>query len=1052
MANAVAIRIGTTGKNEVKNDFSEIKTAGTGAMQSIADGARKAGDIGEQQAARLAANYERATDDMLAADRRRAAAAQKLAAVTPQSSVQQVIAVNTGTGFNDNAKSARESAIIMAQLIDEQERYTARVNQFRAAIDPAFAAQQRFDREMAEARTLISTGGISLDEYVAKLRIEREALAQSSAGQEQHAKSSGLAKAGLQQLNFQLSDIATQYASGAKPMQIFAQQSGQLFQALGMIAEGGALAGKGAQAVATRAEEAGVDVEGLGDKAVSVAEKAEGLGGKLGAVASFMTGPWGAAVLVGVSVLTPFVAKLFESNNALDDAVDKLKKDAAEAEINRQAKERFLRTEESVAAAIRDGTDATNKSIEASRTAAEQANIAAKRNLEEEISIRRKTQARLEDAKALLAAQLDRATGPGGEKSELATGSMVRAQGQVDVLQGRIDAQSQLIIEAEKRVQVTRVDLAIETAKRMADPVGRINKLYDDQVAAAKRAAIGVAQAGGTVTTALTAQVEAIEAKRKKALAEEQASSRSSGGSAQANLGDMVALVKQLFPGARITSTNGGKHTSGSDHYADRAIDFVPAGGMSRYTTDEVESILRGAGVDIRRGRGGKEQMFGPGRSASKPGDHDDHFHFAWQGSASPEAAERRRAAAAEKAERDRDQAARRAAALAGMSADLDAAILEAKRAAITDGAQLAQFAKGQIDAEGDKYLASLAAKVETQDLTKAQAEELAMKRVHLDRLKDWQIDTDEAARRAADALMLQSAANDNERDLLNGQLSLATTTRDRLPLALRLLDLDKEEEQLRLRAIIDREALGKATAAEAEAARIRLGQLDQIYGARAQAAARENESPMQAYLREISTTGDQMNQQLESIGVNGLRSFTEELSDAIVNFKSLGDVAKHVLAEIAADLIKLQLRKGIAGLVTGVLGAIGGGAKLSAVNYGAIADAANSVSPTILGHASGTEYFSGGTALVGEQGRELVDLPAGSKIHNASATRRMLANDNRPSFHMPITIDARGADAAGLARVQAQLAQMQREIPERAIAAVQEYRERNHLDRGRAA
>lgn len=1007
MANAVAIRIGTTGKNEVKNDFAEIKAAGSGAMQSIADGARKTGEAGEQQAQRLAASYERATEDMLAADRRRAAAAQKLAAVTPQSSVQQVIAVSTGTGFNDNTKSARESAIVMSQLITEQERYTQRVDQFRAAMDPAFASQQRFDREMAEARSLISAGGISLDQYCQKLRVETALLEETTTAQGRAGAGAGAHRAAMQGLSFQVQDTFTQLSMGANVFQVVAIQGGQ---AAGQFAN---------------------------------------LDGKVGAVARTLIGPWGLAATGALLLFGPFVTKLIEGNDALDKSVDKLKKDATETEANRLAKERFLHTQEGVAAAIRDGTEATKKSIEASRTAAEQANIAAKQNLQEEISIRRKTQARLEDAKALLGAQLERATGTGGEKSELATGSMVRAQGQVDSLQGQIDAQSKLITEAERRVQFTRIELAAETAKRMEDPVARINKMYDDQAAAAEKSARAQVRAGATVTSALTAQLATIERNRKKALADQQASSRGgASASAQAGVGDMTALIKQIFPGAAITSTTGGRHIKGSDHYAGRAIDFVPSGGMSRYTTDEVEKMLRDAGVDIRRNASGKEQMFGPGRSAVKKGDHDDHFHVAWQGSPSPEAAERRTNSAAAKAEQERDQAARRAAALAGMSADLDSAILEAKRASITDGATLAQFSKDQIKVESSKYAAALAAKVETDDLTATQRDELVKRRAVLDGLKVQQIDTDEAARKAAEVLTVQSAANDNQRDVLNAQLSIATSVRERLPLAMSLLDLDQAEERLRLQAIIDREKIGKATAAEADAARSRLGQLDQIYGARAQATARENESPMQAYLRDINVTGDQMNEKLETIGVNGLRSFTDELSDAIVNFKSLGDVAKHVLAQIAADLLKVQLQKSLSGLIGGVLGAVSGGlsGNSAAATAGSSYDFKN-----VFKFASGTEYFSGGTALVGEQGQELVDLPAGSKIHNASATRRMLANDNGPSFHMPISIDARGADDAGLARVQAQLARMEREMPDRAVAAVQEWRDRNHWDRGRA-
>ncbi len=126
----------------------------------------------------------------------------------------------------------------------------------------------------------------------------------------------------------------------------------------------------------------------------------------------------------------------------------------------------------------------------------------------------------------------------------------------------------------------------------------------------------------------------------------------------------MRALVTDLFPGARITSTTGGKHVAGSDHPKGQAIDFVPAGGMGQYSTAEVEKILEDAGVTIRRNANGTKQIFGPGRSAVKPGDHDDHFHVAWTGGASPEEAERRAAQAKAKRLADQEKEDRRVEAI----------------------------------------------------------------------------------------------------------------------------------------------------------------------------------------------------------------------------------------------------------------------------------------------------------------------------------------------------------------------------------------------------
>jgi hypothetical protein len=87
-------------------------------------------------------------------------------------------------------------------------------------------------------------------------------------------------RAGMQQLSFQLGDVATQFSSGTKPMVIFAQQSGQIIQALQMMTN------------STK--------------------------GFLG----FLGGPWGQVITAAAVVLTPFIAKLFETSDASKKAAD----------------------------------------------------------------------------------------------------------------------------------------------------------------------------------------------------------------------------------------------------------------------------------------------------------------------------------------------------------------------------------------------------------------------------------------------------------------------------------------------------------------------------------------------------------------------------------------------------------------------------------------------------------------------------------------------------------------------------------------------------------
>lgn len=92
----------------------------------------------------------------------------------------------------------------------------------------------------------------------------------------------GAQKAGLQQLGYQLGDVATMFSMGAKPAQIFASQIGQITQAVQLMAGG------------------------------------------TSRVAAFLGGPWGIALSVGVVALTPFIGKLWDTYNAANAATGAL--------------------------------------------------------------------------------------------------------------------------------------------------------------------------------------------------------------------------------------------------------------------------------------------------------------------------------------------------------------------------------------------------------------------------------------------------------------------------------------------------------------------------------------------------------------------------------------------------------------------------------------------------------------------------------------------------------------------------------------------------------
>lgn len=270
---SVSIRLGTTGKADITRTFDEI------------------GASGDASARRLAGSFERASQDVEVAMHRQANAAAKIAAIVPQSAVQMRINDANSTGFGQYEGSARQSAAAFRELLGVQEQMEERAKRLVAALNPAIQAQQRFDREIGEARTLISAGAISLDDYVAKLRIEQAALDEATGAHNRLAGGSSKMRQAMAGASYQVQDLVTQISMGANPINA-------------LVVQGGQLAGQF------------MHVEGAA-----------------GAVARFMMGPWGLAFQVGLMALGPFVAKLWEESDA-DKAAAKAKNEHRKAVLD----------------------------------------------------------------------------------------------------------------------------------------------------------------------------------------------------------------------------------------------------------------------------------------------------------------------------------------------------------------------------------------------------------------------------------------------------------------------------------------------------------------------------------------------------------------------------------------------------------------------------------------------------------------------------------------------------------------------------------------------
>lgn len=212
---------------------------------------------------------------------RRAATAQQQVAVAARevANATKAAALASG-GFESGLGRAARAAL---ELANAEERATQEMRQQVAALDAVQA-------ELSKTASAATVFGDAQRRGVGSANAQRFAL---------------------QNLGFQMNDVATQFALGASGIQIFASQSGQVVQILQQMALNSSRSG-------SAATEASGGFDEFGDTITGVADGAKDAGGKFGAVAGFLAGPWGIALTTATIALSPFISKLFEGDEAGD--------------------------------------------------------------------------------------------------------------------------------------------------------------------------------------------------------------------------------------------------------------------------------------------------------------------------------------------------------------------------------------------------------------------------------------------------------------------------------------------------------------------------------------------------------------------------------------------------------------------------------------------------------------------------------------------------------------------------------------------------------------
>lgn len=353
-------------------------------------------------------------------------------------------------------------------------QYEAALMRVLRAVDQDAAEQARLNALLVDAKKLYDAGIISAERYA---QVQQMA---SNIGKEQ-VQVTGAQRIGMQQLGFQLGDVATMYSLGAKPAQIFASQIGQISQALML----------------------------MGGNSASM----------LSRVAGFLSGPWGIALTVGTILLAPFVAKLFEGNDALADAIDKLKKDATETELNRRAKEAFNRTLEGQIALQRELNAELEKGIQSQRQQQQQTLRQSEQRLQNMRNDRGNIVNQITEAQTRLNELNEqfRSPPPFGADESYMMGLLMaidRAEKRVKDLQSSLAARDRDIAATERGVRAARVPIQEDAARAAADPISGINRQYDIM----RDNAVAAALANEQLSRALAGTLTQIEKNRNAAL------------------------------------------------------------------------------------------------------------------------------------------------------------------------------------------------------------------------------------------------------------------------------------------------------------------------------------------------------------------------------------------------------------------------------------------------------------------------------------------------------------------------------------------------------
>lgn len=782
---------------------------------------------------------------------------------------------------------------VVTELIADTSGHDPKIRTSAQVVDRAatkvVASATRIERSANQA-----FGRIAQEATTAGTAVERFGNRHVTAMQSQ--------RAGMQQLSFQIGDVSQQFALGVRPMTIFAQQGGQVVQALQLMNAGG------------------------------------------NRFLNFLSGPWGVALTGAGLILGALLTRTQEAGDGVEELTRRLEENERKAGRTQQAQEAFGRTLPGVTANIREQTEALR---EQNRTLDENQALALNRARNAQRTSEQLLAANVRAQAAALAevARLERTA------SRNARGQIIES---VELRQARAEAARLRTENASIREQV---GIAQQTIREAQIPMLQrdVETSLDGAAAATRRYEQALADLNSRLRQNLISEREyrreLTDAARRRDREIEAArqSERTERGLVRPVSGAVLSQFNADRSGVPINGRRVARRHQGVDLRGNIGDPVVAPEGGTAFVRNAPGGL--GLYVEIRADSGARDllghlsaariqsgqrvtagQLVGLVGASGNAQGGVPHLHHQrmengrwvdptrrYGSSGAAQAALQ----AAREAEREAEQRARYEAAFQDELRQLGEALLTARRRSVESAEDIAAFAEQEIEAQRQRENAAYEEQERQGRLTAAQRERLVLANdaVAVERQRAVQIrlqqQLDEQRYRIAvedlrDAVSIEQARG-----------GLARTIAERRESELRLLDLAHREEMLVIERARSQEGLNAAQRArldrEEAAARER-------YGLAQKSILQRNLTPMQQFLDRAPSSAAELNEALEGVAANGLSALNDGLAEAIGNFVNLGGVAGRIVSQMIADIARLLIYRNITAPLANMLSGGGGG------------------------------------------------------------------------------------------------------------------------------